>query len=61
MALSPVRSTCIIEELFTAVADISTETVGLESDDSVGASALLTGMELLFGNSVKEAEATDSS
>ena len=52
-----VRSTCIIEDLFAVVLDISTETVGLESDDGVGASA----PQLLFGNSVKEPEATDSS
>jgi len=56
-----VRCTCIIEELFAAAADISTETVGLESDDSMDACALLIGMKLLFGNSVREAEAMDSS
>ena len=58
--VASVKSTCIIEELLAAVADVSTENVGLESDASVGASAQLTGMELFFGNSVKEADATDS-
>lgn len=61
MVLSLVRFICIIEELFIVVVDISIEIVGLELDDSVGVFVLLyvSGIELLFGNLVKEVEVID--